>query len=79
MTNAQRYGDDWLNLARIARSCNERNEPWPPWSMGEILAVAVLLRDSQTLTRLEYTEVEALERLRYDIEKPDLDAAAMVR
>ncbi|MGB2720380.1 MAG: hypothetical protein WBG53_19460 [Rhodococcus sp. (in: high G+C Gram-positive bacteria)] len=76
MTSADRFATDWLDKARFARTCNDRDEPWPAWSTGEVLAVAVLLRDTAMLTRLGYTEVEALDRLRYDIGKPDLDTAA---
>jgi hypothetical protein len=73
--SAQRYATEWLAKATIARSCNEKNIPWPEWSTGDTLAVAVLLHDTTTLAALDFTEVEALQRLRHDIGSPDLDAA----
>jgi hypothetical protein len=73
--SAQRYATDWLTKAQIARSCNERDVPWPEWSTGDTLAVAVLLHDTIRLAALDFTEVEALQRLRHDIGSPDLDAA----
>jgi hypothetical protein len=73
--SAQRYATDWLTKAQFARSCNERNAPWPAWSTGDTLAVAVLLCDTTALAALDCTEVEALQRLRHDIGAPDLDAA----
>ena len=76
MTSAERYATDWLDKARTAGFCTDRNEPWPPWSMGQVLAVAVLLQDMRKLADLDYTEVDALERLRYDIELPDLNTTA---
>ncbi|OZC96125.1 hypothetical protein CH275_26665 [Rhodococcus sp. 06-235-1A] len=76
MASADRFAIDWLDKARFARACDKLGEPWPAWSTGEVLAVAVLLRDTATLTRLGYTEVEAHDRLRYDIGKPDLDTTA---
>ena len=76
MTSADRFATDWLDKAQFARTCTDRDEPWPAWSTGEVLAVAVILRDTAMLTRLGYTEVEALDRLRYDIRKPDLNTAA---
>jgi hypothetical protein len=74
--SAQRYATDWLTKAEFARSCNERNAPWPAWSTGDTLAVAVLLRDTATFAALDCTEGEALQRLRHDIGAPNLDAAA---
>jgi hypothetical protein len=74
--SAQRYATDWLTKAEFARSCNERNAPWPAWSTGDTLAVAVLLRDTATFATLDCTEGEALQRLRHDIGAPNLDAAA---
>jgi hypothetical protein len=76
MTSAQRFATEWLANAQFARTCTDRGEPWPAWSTGEVLAVAVLLRDTAMLARVGYTEVEALDRLRYDIGKPDLNTAA---
>jgi hypothetical protein len=76
MISAQRYATDWLIKAEFARSCNGRNAPWPAWSTGDTLAVAVLLRDTAALAALGFTEVEALQRLRHDIGASDLDAAA---
>ncbi|MFY2787454.1 hypothetical protein [Rhodococcus sp. MALMAid1271] len=73
---ADRYATDWLDKAQFARTCNELGEPWPAWSTGQHLAVAVLLQDMRKLADLDYTEVDALERLRYDVDLPDLNAAA---
>jgi hypothetical protein len=56
--SAQRYATDWLTKAEFARSCNERNAPWPAWSTGDTLAVAVLLRDTATFAALDCTEVK---------------------
>jgi hypothetical protein len=46
--------------------------------MGELLAVALILDDAQTLAALDYTSTEALERLRFDIGEPSVAAAAKV-
>ncbi|MGF0313817.1 hypothetical protein [Rhodococcus sp. IEGM1428] len=73
---ADRYATDSLEKAQFARTYNELGEPWPAWSTGQHLTVAVLLQDMRKLADLDYTEVDALERLRYDIELPDLNAAA---
>jgi hypothetical protein len=75
-TKANRYATDWLAKAHFARRCNDLAEPWPAWSTGELLAVAVILQDMRKLADLDYTEVDALERLRYDIDLPDLNTAA---
>ena len=74
-TPADRYAADSLEKAQFARTCNELGEPWPAWSTGQHLAVAVLLQDMRKLAELDYTEVDALERPRYDIELLDLNAA----
>ena len=67
-TKADRYATDWLAKAQFARRSTELGEPWP--------AVAVILQDMRKLADLDYTEVDALERLRYDIDLPDLNTAA---
>jgi hypothetical protein len=53
-------------------------EKWPAWSAGEVLAVAVILNDTAILDAMEYTKAEALDRLRWDIQEPTVDAAAAV-
>jgi hypothetical protein len=51
-------------------------EKWPPWSTGEILAVALILDDAGMFIALDITKQEALDRLRYDLELPDIVGAA---
>lgn len=63
-TAADRRAPDMLAKAQLARTCNELGEPWPAWSTGEQLAVAVLLQDTDTMVGLGYTEHDALQRLR---------------
>lgn len=76
MASAERYAIDWHDKATFARACDKRGEPWPAWSTGEVLAVALILRDTTRLATLDYTEAQALERLRPHIGKPDLDTTA---
>ena len=71
-----RYAANWLDKARFARICNENGEKWPPWSTGEILAVALILDDAGMFIALDITKQEALDRLRYDLELPDIVGAA---
>lgn len=52
-TKADRYATDWLAKAHFARRCNDLAEPWPAWSTGELLAVAVTLQDMRKLADLE--------------------------
>jgi hypothetical protein len=68
---------DWSRKARFAASLRP-DQPWPAWSTGELLAVALILHDERMLTALEYTRREALDRLRYDIGAPSVDAAEAV-
>ena len=67
---------DWLSKARFVASRPGR--PWPAWSTGELLAVALILDDTITLDYLGYTQAEALDRLRYDIGQPTVAGAAAV-
>jgi len=69
--------DDWLNKARFVHRLAP-TEPWPAWSTGELLAVAVILHDTQQLAAMQYTRDEALERLRHDIGLPNIADAATV-
>lgn len=71
---AARHLDDWLSKARLVRSLPD-GEPWPAWSTGETLAVALIVGDEQRLADEGHTLVEALERLRYDIGEPSAGAA----
>lgn len=57
---------NWLAKAKLAQSLGP-DEPWPAWSTGECLAVALILDDRAELTAMGYTADEALERLRWDI------------
>ncbi len=65
-TNRDRFFQDWLTKAYHAASLDP-GEPWPAWSAGEVLAVALILRRTDVLDRLGYTEDEALDRIRFDI------------
>lgn len=73
---ADRYAKDWLSMARIAQACDRSRQPWPAWSMGQLLAVSLLLQDNDRLADLGYSEADALERLRYDLGLPDVVTAA---
>ena len=64
---AEGFFADWVAKARLARRLTEAEAPWPAWSMGECLAVAVILDDEEELRSLSYTRAEAIERLRYDL------------
>lgn len=75
--NRPRQLDSWLSKARLIRS-QPAGEPWPAWSTGEILAVAVLLDDTDHLAAEGYTTDEALERLRFEIDEPTIPAARAV-
>lgn len=68
--NRARLLADWLGKAHHAIWCNANGEPWPAWSTGEILAVALLLNDDEELTAMAYTRDEALDRLRWDLGDP---------
>jgi hypothetical protein len=76
MTSAQRFAAEWLAKAQFARTCTERGVPWPAWSTGATIVVAVILRDIIKLAALDCTETDALERLRQEIAAPHLDTAA---
>lgn len=74
----QRLLDDWLDKARLVHSLSE-HELWPAWSTGGLLAVAVIVEDDAMLADLGYdTRREALERLRHEIDEPNVLAAAAV-
>jgi hypothetical protein len=75
--SVQRLLDDWLAKARHIRRLGP-GEAWPAWSFGELLAVAVILNDTDQLAALQYTLTEALDRLRYDIQEPTVAGAAAV-
>lgn len=77
MTTAERMLADWSARARLVRSLGP-GEKWPAWSKGELLAVSIILNDTEQLNAMEYTLDEALERLRYDIGEPSAAAAAAV-
>jgi hypothetical protein len=72
---------DWLRRARYVLGGPE-DEPWPAWSTGERLAVAVLLRDlrpAQSAVVLDEecdTYESAVLRLSWEIEQ-DYDAATV--
>lgn len=68
---------DWVAKARLVRTLRQ-DQPWPAWSTGEVLAVALLLDDEEQLAAMEYTRQEALERLRFDLGVPSTTAAAEV-
>ncbi len=69
--------EDWLARARVAKSLRH-DEPWPAWSTGETLAVALILDDATRLADEDYTRAEALERLRHEIGEPTVAAAGAV-
>ncbi len=62
----EHFRQDWLAKAMHAGNLAP-GEPWPAWSTGEVLAVAVILHRDDMLADLGYTEEEALERLRHEI------------
>lgn len=68
---ADRCAAQWLVKAQSALHCDREGRPWPAWSLGDTLAVAVLLHAGERLIDLDYTEVEALDRLRHDIDMPN--------
>jgi hypothetical protein len=47
---------------------------WPAWSTGEMLLVAVVLNDHQTLDSLSFTMVEAFERCSWELGAAELRA-----
>lgn len=42
-------------------------EPWPAWSTGELLAVALVLNRHDILTDMGYTIVRALQRVDFGV------------
>lgn len=64
--NRDQYATDWLTKAIHAVNLAP-GEPWPAWSTGETLAVALILNRADVLDAAGYTEDEAMERLRHDI------------
>ena len=75
--NRQRLATDWLSKARFAAALSP-GEPWPAWSTGEVLAVALILGDTDELAAMGYTREEALNRLRYDLGLPSVAVAGAV-
>lgn len=61
-----RFLNDWLRKARFVAD-GPADEPWPAWSTGECLAVALILGDVDMLQAMEYTAEEAMHRLRFDL------------
>jgi hypothetical protein len=76
--NREQMLADWLGKAKLAVWLSARGKPWPAWSTGECLAVALILDDVDGLRWLGYTRSEALERLRFDIGEPTVDTADKV-
>lgn len=69
---------DWLGKARLGRRLTEAKELLPAWSLGELLAVGLILDDQALLGLLGHTTAEALERMRFDLELPTAEAAREV-
>ncbi|GBF17434.1 hypothetical protein Br6_04840 [Rhodococcus sp. Br-6] len=69
---------DWLDRCIIAATCREREEALPAWSVGELLAVAVILDDTSLLADLDYTREEAIERIRWDIGATEPEAEQII-
>jgi hypothetical protein len=69
--------EDWIAKARYARTCQRADEPWPAWSTGEELAVALILQDTGRLESMEYTVQQALDRVRHDLHLDTWEAAAV--
>ncbi|WP_430335971.1 hypothetical protein [Rhodococcus sp. ACT016] len=67
--------DTWLTMARSVADL-PADEPWPAWSAGEVLAVALILDDAQRLQILGYTADQAVDRLRFDLQLPTVVEAA---
>ncbi|WP_280764199.1 hypothetical protein [Prescottella agglutinans] len=67
--------DTWLTMARSVADL-PAGEPWPAWSTGELLAVALILNDEQRLQALGYTADQAVNRLRFDLQLPTVAEAA---
>jgi hypothetical protein len=61
-----RFAEDILMRCRIART-GYGGHPNGAWSTGEQLAVALVLRDWGHLTDMDYTEVQAMQRISGDI------------
>jgi hypothetical protein len=66
------FADRVLSMANIARGLPVGE--WPGWSMGEMLAVALVLNDHASLTAIGYTMVEAFDRLDGEIDARQLRA-----
>ena len=73
----RRLPAEWLAKARHVRRLRP-GERWPAWSTGELLAVALIVGDDEQLAAMDYTQTEALDRLRYEIGEPSVEAAAAV-
>ena len=80
----QRTLEDWLDRALLAVELDD-DEPWPAWSAGEILAVALILRDARPgrsarmLAAEDYTEDQAVNRLRYDLPEDHPNRSILLR
>lgn len=53
-------------IERAREALLRGGEPDPAWSMGEKLLTALVFRRPDQLQRLDYTDDEAADRLRYD-------------
>jgi hypothetical protein len=65
--NASEFAADIAHRARLAREHND-GHPYPAWSTGERLAVALVLDDDETLEAEGYTREQAGQRIGGDLE-----------
>lgn len=69
---------DWLDKCLVAIDCRDHDEPLPAWSVGELLVVAVILDDTDLLTKLDYTRDEAIDRIRWDVGATTTEAEQII-
>ena len=66
----ERDGDgpaDRILARAVVASQLPPHEPWPAWSTGEILAVALVLNRHDVITDMGYTIVRALQRVDFGV------------
>lgn len=67
---------DWPAKAAHASRLDLTGTPWPAWSTGETLAAALILNRADILADPDYTEDQALDRLRHDLGASPAEARA---
>jgi len=71
-----RFADDITKRARLALA--DDGHPWPAWSTGEQLFVALVLDDTEYLADVQWTRAEAIGRLAGEIYGSTADAEAWI-